>query len=145
MIIIRGWSSLPGADTSGTFGTVPSGLRATLYLIRTTSIKTSMVLLSYHPPLSSYSTLPYSPYPSDYSILVTPPSLHCCMPHPYNQDIQGRLLPPSTGYEHYRIPLHHQTQVCDRTSCNVLCARILVVGDINPDLINPQHCQHHPN
>ena len=42
-------SYLPRAEASGVLGIVPIGLRDTLYIIRHTSVETSLVLISYHP------------------------------------------------------------------------------------------------
>ena len=44
-----------------------------------------------------------------------------------------------------QIPLRHQTQVHDRTSCNVLRDRFMVASDIHLDLIKPHCFQRHSN
>ena len=44
---IEGWSSLPGAEASCKLGTVPSGLRATLYLLSTRT-PSKCIWLFYH-------------------------------------------------------------------------------------------------
>ena len=73
MINIGGWISLPGTEDSGALGTVPIGLRATLYPILQTSVWLSLVLLFILVPYF-HTSLPCSNFLSDSSVSV-PPSL----------------------------------------------------------------------
>ena len=77
MLNIGGWSSLPGAEDSGTLDTVPSGLHATLYLSSARPLLKSLwFFYNIIPPPSTTPTLPY--YPSTYDYYLPPPSSAAC-------------------------------------------------------------------
>ena len=95
---IGGWISLPGAEDSGTLGTVHIGLCSTLYPIRQTSVLSSLVLPVISVP-SLHTSLPYSPssYYSSIPVPSTPSSASC-----------PALIPriSRSGCSHHRLDRH---------------------------------------
>ena len=95
IINIGRWGYLPKAEASVALDTDPFGVHATLHTIHHTSVRSSLVLLSYHSP---YLILLYPNFPLPQILLSpSPPPLSCCMRLPYLRDIHGRMLPPLPG------------------------------------------------
>ena len=98
MINIGGRSSLPGSEAKDALGTIPSGLRATLYLYPTRPRPKSLWLF-YH--IITYPspdpTLIYLSLCLQLFHPCIPTPLRVCLHIPYPHDIQGGLLPSSPG------------------------------------------------
>ena len=55
------------------------------------------------------------------------------------------MLPPLPWYPKSRLTILRRTQVHDRTSCNVLCDRVMVAGNTHNNIIQLHSCQRPPN
>ena len=96
MLNIGGWGYLPRSEASNALGTIPSGLRATLYL---SPARPTLKHLWFF-----YHIIPYPSFCADLFSLSLRffrprllPTLRCFILLPYPQDIQGWLLPPLPG------------------------------------------------
>ena len=143
---VGGYISLPGSEARVSSGTVPSGLRATLYIHPVRSPPKPLQFF-YHIILSP-SSAPTLLYLSLRLRLFPPcllPPLRGFLSLPDPHDIQGELLPPSPGWAHSWLPIRRQTQFRDSTVRNALRGRVLATGSIYPNLSQSHHFQLRPN